>query len=269
MNIGTLADLHFDRHQHLTMNDYVDALVQLIAQKKLEILIIAGDISNHYTTSLDFIEQLSSRTSASIYFVPGNHDLWRRNEEDLSTEAILQLYRDHPQCLIGSPVEVKQYVIAGHIGWYDYSYAAERFTYEKLRRGKHYGATWQDKLHTSFEMSDPALSQYFADEVFKELQRYPNRSVILVTHVVTHPQFIVPMPHRIFDFFNGYIGTRDFNRLYRHFPIPYSVMGHVHFRKRFIDGETTFLCPCLGYPREWRTDDLYTELRHALQVITF
>ncbi|ARJ50559.1 metallophosphoesterase [Staphylococcus lutrae] len=267
MNIGTIADLHFDRHPYLTEADYLDALVRLIEEAQLDILIIAGDISNHHTTTLDFVTQLTSLTASAIYFVPGNHDIWRHNDEKLSTSQILQLYKAHPQCLMGSPVVYNNYVITGHMGWYDYSFAADRFSYEKLRRGKHYGATWQDKVHTAFEMSDPKLSQHFANEVYHELSRYPNHSVILVTHVVTHPQFTVPMPHRIFDFFNGFIGTSDFQTLYDTFDIQYSVMGHVHFRKRVVEGKTTYLCPCLGYPREWRTDDINVEMRRALQVI--
>lgn len=267
MRIGTIADIHFDRHQHLTMQDYLEALVRLIHQADLNMLIIAGDISNHHASTFDFIHQLTERTTVSIYFIPGNHDLWRRSDEKLTSAEILQLYQNHPQCLMGSPVVVDDYVIAGHIGWYDYSFAADRFTYDKLVSGKHYGATWQDKVHTDFGVSDRQLSQCFADEVWQDLAGYADYQVILVTHVVTHPKFTVPMPHRIFDFFNGFLGTSDFQPLYRHFNIPYSVMGHVHFRKRLTEESTTFLCPCLGYPREWRTTDLATELQHALQVI--
>ncbi|MEJ7541474.1 metallophosphoesterase [Staphylococcus intermedius] len=267
MRIGTIAYLHFDRHQHLTMQDYIEAVVRLIQHEDLHMLMIAGDISNHHTSTFDFIQQLTDQTTVPIYFIPGNHDLWRRTDEDLTTSEILQLYQKHPQCLIGQPIEVGDYVIAGHIGWYDYSFASDRFTFDKLASGKHYGATWQDKVHTTFDVSDPQLSQCFVDEVKRDLAAYPDHQVILVTHMVTHPKFTVPTPHRIFDFFNGFIGTSDFKPLYEQFNITYSVMGHVHFRKRLTENGTTYLCPCLGYPREWRTAHLDTELQHALQVI--
>ena len=41
-------------------------------------------------------------------------------------------------------------------------------------------------------------------------------------------------------------------------------MGHVHFRKSLVENNITFLCPCLGYKREWRTADIYSEMNHAL-----
>ena len=33
-------------------------------------------------------------------------------------------------------------------------------------------------------------------------------------------------------------------------------MGHVHFRKNLIENNIHYICPCLGYPRQWRTDDI-------------
>ncbi len=90
-------------------------------------------------------------------------------------------------------------------------------------------ATWQDKERISWGISDQNLSKIAAEQVKKDILEVGNRPVILVTHVVTHPDFIVPMPHRIFDFYNAFIGTSDFNPLYAMFDIPYSIMGHVHF----------------------------------------
>ncbi len=48
MKIGTIADLHIDRHNKKTSEDYLEALVEIVKYKKLDILLIAGDISNHY-----------------------------------------------------------------------------------------------------------------------------------------------------------------------------------------------------------------------------
>ena len=70
----------------------------------------------------------------------------------------------------------------------------------KIASGKHYGATWQDKVRTDWSLSDPQLSLLAAQEVEKDINNVSPRQIILVTHVVTHPQFVVPTPHRIFDF---------------------------------------------------------------------
>ena len=70
----------------------------------------------------------------------------------------------------------------------------------KIASGKHYGATWQDKVRTDWSLSDPQLSLLAAQEVEKDINNVSPRQIILVTHVVTHPQFVVPTPHRILTF---------------------------------------------------------------------
>jgi len=47
MLIGMISDLHIDRHNKLTPKDYEQALVTVIEQQKIELLLIAGDVSNH------------------------------------------------------------------------------------------------------------------------------------------------------------------------------------------------------------------------------
>ncbi|HDM4701779.1 TPA: phosphohydrolase, partial [Staphylococcus aureus] len=51
------------------------------------------------------------------------------------------------------------------------------------------------------------------------------------------------------------------------FDIPYSIMGHVHFRKSVMDDGRCYLCPCLGYPRQWRSEDIYQEINETIQII--
>ncbi|EPZ44080.1 hypothetical protein HMPREF1157_1784 [Staphylococcus epidermidis E13A] len=98
----------------------------------------------------------------------------------------------------------------------------------------------------------------------KDINNVSPRQIILVTHVVTHPQFVVPTSHRIFDFFNAFIGTHDFDTIYRNYPIRFSIMGHVHFRKKLVENNILYICPCLGYQRQWMTDDIAYEINHAL-----
>ena len=167
--------------------------------------------------------------------------------------------------MIGNPIIINdQYAIVGHVGWYDYSYADHRFSQQKITSGKHYGATWQDKVRTDWSLSDPQLSLLATQEVEKDINNVSPRQIILVTHVVTHPQFVVPTPHRIFDFFNAFIGTHDFDTIYRNYPIRFSIMGHVHFRKKLVENNILYICPCLGYQRQWMTDDIAYEINHAL-----
>ncbi|WP_331246011.1 metallophosphoesterase [Staphylococcus capitis] len=264
MKIGTISDLHIDRHPKLKPESYLNILAEVVNERKLNILLIAGDISNDYKMSYQFIVHLKAMIQIPTYFIPGNHDLWSDGSDKSSTE-ILEFYKTQEECLIGRPLIVNdEWAIVGHTGWYDYSYADKRFSLDKIKKGKHYGATWQDKVRIDWTTSDQQLSKVAAQMVDEDIKNVDDRNIILMTHVVTHPQFVVPTPHRIFDFFNAFIGTQDFDYIYEKYPIKYSIMGHVHFRKELRDSDTTYMCPCLGYQRQWRTSDLAKEINHAL-----
>ncbi len=75
-----------------TSEDYLEALVEIVKYKKLDILLIAGDISNHYQLTHQFITQLTKQLDIPVKFVPGNHDLWE--VESMTTQDIWNNYKE-------------------------------------------------------------------------------------------------------------------------------------------------------------------------------
>lgn len=267
MKIGVISDLHIDRHKSLTPDDYVEGLVEVLNQREIGLLLIAGDISNHYQLTYQFIEAIETQAQISVRFIPGNHDFWSA-DTDITSQEILNYYMQLDTCLIGKPYHINEsWAIVGNTGWYDYTYASPEFSLERIERRKYYGATWQDKVKIDWPMDDRKLSEIAANQTRKDLEQVKDKNVILMTHIVTHPKFAVPMPHRIFDYFNAFIGTSDFDEIYHEYPIQYSIMGHVHFRNVFEEAGITYICPCLGYQREWRSNQIRQEMNHALYTI--
>ncbi len=82
----------------------------------------------------------------------------------------------------------------------------QEFSLERIARRKYYGATWQDKVKIDWPMEDRKLSSIAAKQTIKDMEQVKNKRIILMTHIVTHPRFAVPMPHRIFDYFNALLG---------------------------------------------------------------
>lgn len=269
MRIGVISDLHIDRYNNDVENIplYEHALVEAMQNRQIDMLLIAGDISNSYERTMDFIHTVSKESGIEVKFVPGNHDLWQ-SDISKNTEEILQRYAKQPECLVKRPHIInEEWAIAGHTGWYDYSYASDRFSYERLARRAYYGGTWQDKENIAWRYSDDIMSGKFAGDVKEDLDDLEGRKIMLVTHIVTHKHFKVPMPHRLFDYYNAFIGTGDFDEIYSDYNIRYSIMGHVHFRHSLTEGDVTYICPCLGYKREWRTDDIQMEIGNSMYVI--
>ena len=153
-------------------------------------------MSNDYLQSYQFIQDLKEKCRIPILFVPGNHDYWT-SEASLSSKQIYEFYASKPDCLIGKPYVVNDHwAIAGHTAWYDYSYADDKFDLDRIKRGKYYGATWQDKVKIDWDIDDRVLSKE-AKQIQEDLDQVKDKHIILMTHIVTHPKFIVPMPHRI------------------------------------------------------------------------
>ncbi|XJS10048.1 metallophosphoesterase [Aerococcaceae bacterium WGS1372] len=270
MNIGFISDLHIDNFSYQPY-DYITNLTKIIEELELIALVIGGDISNDYQTTAHFVEDLQSDSNIPVYFIPGNHDFWDRKHsiEDINTMKLYESYKAHPQCLIESPLMLTDKVgLVGHTAWYNYvSYNKDKFTLEQIKKGKYKGVIWQDKKYIHWPKSDQAMSEHFAHLIEKDILKLNAEQIILVTHMVTISEFTMRLPHRVFDFFNAYIATNDLDFIYDNYPISHSVMGHIHFRSSLNKDGRQYISNSLGYVKEWRTNDMYTEMKHALQII--
>lgn len=269
MKIGFISDLHVDRNFEAPIIEYLKALLQIINNQKLEMLVIGGDISNHYSMTIWFVEELQKQAEIPVYFIPGNHDFWEEQDATKDTPGIYQLYKDHPQSLIENPLKINEnYTLIGHPGWYNHAiYDQEKFTPDEIERGKFRWTYWQDKLRLDWGMEDQEVSQNFSKIIKQDLEKVTTENIILQTHIVTIPEYTMPMPHRVFDFFNAYIATDDLKNIYKEYPITHQIMGHVHFREKISKEQTQFITNSLGYRREWRGKNLYKELQKSLFIL--
>lgn len=267
MKLGVISDLHIDRNQNEydTVADFEHMLANEVMTNHLDLLLIAGDISNDHLLTIQFVEQLKALTKKPILFVPGNHDYWGTS----NTSSVLDIFKQHQDCLIEKPYELNdQWAIVGHSGWYDYTFANPRFSKEELTVKNYNERTWQDHIYTNWQLDDPSLSKLFANQVEQDIHKTKGKNIICMTHIVTNQAFSVPMPHPVFDYFNAFIGTSDFMSMYQRLPIKYAIMGHVHYRKSIVEDGITYICACLGNRKEWKTDHLQREIQDALQIIS-
>lgn len=269
MKVGFISDLHIDRNPEIPSAEYVTRLKEIIAFKKLDRLVIGGDISNHYSSTIKFVEALQNQAEIPVHFIPGNHDFWEEADATKDTKGIYQIYKDHPQSLIERPLQLNDaYTIVGHPGWYNHAvYDKDKFTPEEVEQGKFRWAYWQDKLRMDWEMTDQEVSTHFTNIITNDLEKVSTKNIILQTHVVTVPEFTMPMPHRIFDFFNAFIATDDLKNVHKEYPISHQFMGHIHFRSKIQKEQTEFISNSLGYRREWWSKDFTDEVLKSLTIL--
>ncbi|WOS95459.1 metallophosphoesterase [Nosocomiicoccus massiliensis] len=270
MKIGVISDLHVDRYHNDEINEstFLREVSNEVRRLSLDLLIIAGDISNDHIKSQQFTQAIEGVTGVKVIFIPGNHDFWNASGDDKSSWEIYDYFKHQPNSLLEKPYIINdEWAIVGSPAWYDYSFASERFSYEELERRAFKGGHWQDKFNIDFKISDVDVANYFAELTKKDLEKVKDKKIILVTHVATNKKFRVPMPHKIFDYYNAFMGTTKYDDFYNEYDIRYSVSGHIHFRHNFIENGVTFICACLGYRREWRTKVITKEIRDAMYVI--
>lgn len=272
MRIGTISDLHIDRNEDMLKKgeSFAQLVAEVLHEKKVDRLLMAGDISNHYLTTHTFIEEVSTLSGIPVHFVPGNHDYWARDHEVTDTKTIDAFFNEKPYSLAGSPVLLTdEWALVGSPGWYDYGYGNHTlYSIEQFDRKQYGFASWNDKHYVNWGESDQVVSQKMLNQLRQDLEAVGERKVIVMTHVATHPEFVMPLPHRVYDYANAFLGARSYESLYEEYhAIKYSIIGHVHMRKILQENECTFITACLGNHKHWKKFEVKNQLIKSL--VTF
>lgn len=268
MRIGILSDLHIDGNEKALPEgqNYEKLLSRLLKKQQVDQLLLAGDISSDYRVSQEFLNRLQDESGVPVLFVPGNHDFWSKKNGVTQTKDIYDFFQRQPESLIARPrILNDEWAVVGSPGWYDYGYGNHNmYSLKKFSEKKYRFASWNDRHYIDWGLSDREVSRRMLRQLESDLSQVGDRKVILMTHVATHPEFVVPLPHKIYDYFNAFLGSASYEALYEKYPIALSVMGHVHFRKTYRTKETTFVSACLGNKKHWRSTDPADELEQTL-----
>lgn len=269
MRLAFLSDLHIDRNPAMQVTDYLHACLSFCEREEIDMFVLGGDISNTYQLTQQFVRDLEQLAGIPVFYIPGNHDFWQKKDEAKHTWDIYERYVQDQHSLLKQPITLnEEWALVGHPAWYNYAvYNRARFTLAEIERGRFKLATWQDRLRLDFRQSDPEVSQYFKEELTTDIQKVHDKQIILVNHMVTIPEFTVPMPHRAFDYFNAFIATDDLDDLFVEYAIAYNFMGHVHFRGELQKKDTLYVANSLGYPKEWRKGSLLADIKDAAYII--
>lgn len=270
MRLGVISDLHVDINDEMVpaTTSYAEVLYQKIKKEEINVLLIAGDISNDYKLSIQFLNDLERLSNIKILFVPGNHDYWSKVNQETDTWSIYQAFKKWYGCLSGKPYELNdEWVVVGDSGWYDYSFGDPSFSEAEFNKGHYMERTWQDFIYTDWGRSNIDMHQYFYEKIREDLEAYKDKKIIMMTHMLSHSSFTVPMPNEKWAYFNAFLGSKFYNALYDEFNVQYGIMGHVHYRKVEENDNTTMICACVGNNNEWRTNDLTKEIDDAFCIL--
>ena len=225
MRIFAISDLHTDFRENRL-------LLQRLAGRDYsgDVLLVAGDVADRMETireTLVFLRGLFRE----VWFVPGNHELWVRNDPRDSVEkfhAVLDLC-----ARVGvrtGPGRAGGHWIVPLFSWYDEAFdvRGEAVTQELEAWSDFYFCRWPG------EAADPAA--YFAGLNQRWLRRFDG-PVLTFSHFVPRPELVPPVRVLTFKGLPRVAGSAHVERQLREAGSTLHVFGHTHLMDdRVIDG---------------------------------
>ncbi|MFB0919086.1 MAG: metallophosphoesterase [Clostridiaceae bacterium] len=268
MKLAFISDLHLDLNKKYPV---LDMVVETAEEKKADVLVIAGDLSNDCDLTLKYVDELKSKFSGDVYFVAGKHDMFNIDGKYDSTYYIYDKYMQHENSLMNKDVVLNEdWVLLGDMFWYDYSFGdRDKYTDEEFRIQFHEGMAWADYKYIDWQNDDISISDILVDRMEKRIQKYPDKNIIVVSHMVMNRDFVGYERYPNTDYFAAFVGSEKIGQLMEKYGVKIAVMGHVHLRRESYSENTHYICPCLNYYFEWDEKDGDTARKQIENTMKF
>ena len=263
-----MSDLHVDLNNN-GKEQVIKSFCRVIKDQEVDRMLIAGDVANNYLVALETLQDIEDRTGVPCLFVPGNHDIWNVKHTDKNAWQIYRALQEFPRNLANGPYNLNdEWVVIGDMGWYDFTLGASTYSTQDFENMEFNGALWTDKIFCQWNRPCAEVTQYFYDKLKDQLERYAQKKIIMMTHVIPHELFTVRGYYEFWGYFNAFLGSKLYGELVKNYPVRYVVFGHVHHRRKKIIDNQTFIVNSLGYTREWfNPNDPEREIRQIFTSI--
>ena len=266
MKSAIISDIHVDINKDYKV---VEAISEYVHEHEIELLLIAGDITNHVKETIKVIAELERQSGAKVLYVPGNHDMWDEDKEYNNNDEIYQQFLEDEHCLSGRCFETDQHIIIGDVGWYDYSFGNhEKYTDEDFDKMSIGDRTFLDFLYNTWAQKNKEHSDHFVEKLQKLITEHPEKDIVVMTHVLSHEAFLVPESMGDWSYLNAFLGSKKLKDLCLKNKVRYAICGHVHYRKNVDEEQTTWLCRCLNYHNEWLGEkDVKIQVEETMEIL--
>ena len=243
MRVFGISDLHVD---YAPNRAFIEDLSR--ADYRDDLLIVAGDLTHDDRLLLATLATLQERFR-SVWFVPGNHDLWVDAEgEDsfakwLRLEAELDTLGIHTRT--GSAGGVR---IVPLLTWYDFSFGEPD---ELLQRA------WRDFVRCRWPeaWSMAEVSAAFLGRNPLPTPRQPEEFVITVSHFLPRADLLPRVAVERYGFLLPVLGGDGVERALRPHEPQLHLYGHSHVPVDKVRDGLRYVNNAKGYPSEYRYAD--------------
>ena len=240
MRIFATSDLHVDfRENQLFLQQLSDV------EFCRDVLLVAGDIA-HKLDQIEAALALLRDKFGQVFYVPGNHELWVRNE---SGDSLEKFHRILEQCdRLG--VQTRPAPMDGHwvvplFSWYSAAFDATGAGDVAALEG------WGDFHFCRWPADTAPVSRLFARMNQPRIRAYPGR-VISFSHFLPRADLLPAVEHLRFKGLPRVAGCTSIEGQIRALQAGVHVFGHSHIRVDQVIDAVRYVHHGLGYPRERR-----------------
>ena len=237
MKIGLISDLHTDVSPW--NKALIPHLIDAIKAAELDIFVLAGDVTPNLS---EFYEVLGEFNNADLtcqkLFVPGNHDIWVSKDANMTSQqkcgVISEICQDHGfHSLIDAPYIIEKIGFCGTIGWYDYTFASDKYDFsaEQYAKKQLMGSVWNDKRYAKWGDPDPVVARRFEADLETQIAsiRDDVSRIIVVTHHVPFRECVQYRGELPWDFFSTFMGSEGLGAQCLREPlVTHALFGHSH-----------------------------------------
>lgn len=256
MRVGFLSDLHITNNASI-YSEAVDVVVEAYQNAQLDKLFIAGDTSNRWKMTLEFVDDLVGH-GLDVHTVFGNHEYWSISYNEMQE-------KEHERYMNGEVIELKNdWVVIGIDGLFDYSFVldVDNFSNWRLSRDK----KELNKIgRGSFDLSINKVGDYgkvFDDmeaRLVEMLEDNKDKNIILMTHYVPSSEFIIYTDYDdAWNANNAFMGSQRYQELAEQYGVKKVIFGHTHNRHNKTINGIDYHCNPIGY-KNWEFTGSFRE----------
>ena len=240
MRIFATSDLHVDFRENRL---FIEGLSKVEFCK--DVLLVAGDIAHQFELIETVLELLRAKFG-QVFYVPGNHELWVREEKGDSLDKFYRIIELCKQLDVQiHPGKAGDYWIVPLFSWYE-----EEFDLENASAGASLDG-WGDFHFCAWPQQVLPVARFFArlNEVHIEPRR---ENVISFSHFLPRPDLLPAVEHLRFKGLPRVAGCAAIDEQVRALNSALHVFGHSHIRCDHYIERVRYVHHGLGYPRDRR-----------------
>lgn len=238
MRLVAISDVHTDFRENLLMLEQLSDI-----RYQDDILLLAGDISHRYTLIRSTLALLRTKFRA-VFYVPGNHELWVRQEPYTSVDKFFKIQDLCATLGIHTqPTQIGGVWIVPLLSWYQASFDADDSGNSQELSG------WADFYCCRWPRGVEDVAEFFLSMNQPHLKLYDG-PVISLSHFLPRRDLLPATDRLKFKGLPKVAGCHGLDEQIRLLQSRIHIFGHSHIScDRVIDGVRYVQNP-LRYPRE-------------------